>query len=144
VQVRGLEQWPLYGGPVRVVIAVSTGMAAATTGRHGENPPRSIAIVVVAVRQKRWTVGLVPRGLQAVMVIGAGQIRKNWDVLSKTFSLLASGPGRGGQPRAADLTSPRAAESASSTGLGISPGSRPPTTSGARHPHHHLASRHTL
>jgi hypothetical protein len=78
VQVRGLEQWPLYGGPVRVVIAVSTGMAAATTGRHGENLPRSIAIVVMAVRQKRWTVGLVPRGLQAVMVIGAGQIRKNW------------------------------------------------------------------
>jgi hypothetical protein len=59
-------------------IAVSTGTAAATTGRHSENPPRSIAIVVMAVRQKRWTVGLVPRGLQAVMVAGAGQIRKNW------------------------------------------------------------------
>jgi hypothetical protein len=56
---------------------MSTGMAAATTGRHGENPPRSSAVVVMAMRRKRWTVGLVPRGLQAGMVAGAGQIRKN-------------------------------------------------------------------
>jgi hypothetical protein len=85
-------------------IAVSTGMAAATTGRHGENPPRSSAIVVMAARQKRWTVGLVPRGLQAVMVAGAGPDPQELDVLSKTFLLMASGPGRGGQPRAAHVS----------------------------------------
>ena len=53
-------------------IAVSTGVAAATTGRHGENPPCSITIVVMAARGKRWIIGLVPRGLQAVIVAGAG------------------------------------------------------------------------
>jgi hypothetical protein len=57
---------------------MSTGMAAATTDRPGENPPRSSAIIVMAVRRKRWSVGLVPRGLQAGVVAGAGQIRKNW------------------------------------------------------------------
>jgi hypothetical protein len=80
--------------------------------RHGDSdhrlprrdPPRSSAIVVMAARRKRWTVGLVPSGLQAVMVAGAGQIRKNLDVLSKTFLLMASGPGRGGQPRAAHVS----------------------------------------
>jgi hypothetical protein len=53
-------------------------VSAATTGRHGENRPRSSAMVAMAATRKRWTAGLVPRGLQAVMVAGAAQIRKNW------------------------------------------------------------------
>jgi hypothetical protein len=52
-------------------------MAAATTGRHGENPPRS-SYRRHGREAEAVTVGLVPRGLQAGMVTGAGQIRKNW------------------------------------------------------------------
>src|SRR5215208_7238079 len=84
-------------------IAVSTGMVAATTGRHGENPPRSSAIVVMAARRKRWTVGLVPRGLQAGMVAGAGQIRKNWTSCPRPSS-NGERPRAGGQPRAAHVS----------------------------------------
>jgi len=64
---------------------------------------RSIAIVVMAVRQKQWNVGLVPRGLQAVVVAGRWPDPQELDIRSKTFLPMASGPGRGGQPRAAHV-----------------------------------------
>jgi hypothetical protein len=131
-------------GPVRVVIpsqdqdnacsvrsAIGNDRGVDRDGGSDHRPPRREPAPLHRYRRHgREAEAVDRRPCPARIAGGHGRRRgpdpQELDVLSRTFSLIASGPGRGGQPRAADLTSPRAAESASSTGPGTSPGSRPP------------------
>jgi hypothetical protein len=79
-------------------IAVSTGMAAATTGHHGENPPPLHCYHGHGREAEAVACRPCPARIAGWHGRRRGPDPQELDVLSKTFLLMVSGPGRGANP----------------------------------------------